>query len=190
MFSFISFDWLLSLIPIWFPWATIIFGFALFVFLLFVKFLIPAIYRLPALFLCVIIICVGGWLKGRQDILSDGQRVIEKIVEKQVVVTKTVVKKLIERQDVVREVHDTIIQKITTKDDIMCTVPESFVWLHDAAAQNTVPDPATRVDGTASGINLSEAEKVIVDNYEKYHLVSEQLKALQEWVSEQKKINP
>lgn len=140
--------------------------------------------------LAIALVGFGAWLEGRQNVLSDGQRVIEKIVEKQVVVTKTVVKKLIQKQEVVREVHDKITQQITTKDDVMCTVPESFVWVHNSAAKNTVPDPSTRVDGTPSGIRLSDAEKVIVNNYEKYHLVAEQLKALQEWVSEQKKINP
>jgi hypothetical protein len=189
MFSFLSFDWLLGLIPTWLPWAIIGFGFALFLLLYFTKFLIPAIYRIPSFLVCICIVGAGAWLEGRQNVLSDGQRVIEKIVEKQVVVTKTVVQKLVERQEVVREVHDKITEQITTQDDTMCTVPESFVWLHDAAAQNTVPDPTTRVDGTPSGINLSEAERVIADNYEKYHLVAEQLKALQEWVREQKKIS-
>ena len=72
----------------------------------------------------------------------------------------------------------------------MCDIPQSFVRLHDAAAENTVPDPTTRVDGASSGIALSEAERTIIDNYAIYHKVADQLKALQEWVSEEKKANP
>jgi hypothetical protein len=182
-----SLTWILGLLPSWLPWTLIVIGTILFVSQLVFKAFIPIIFRIPALLLSIAIVAGGSWLKGRQDILSDGQREIERIVEKQVVVTKTVVQKLVEKQEVVRVVHDKITEQITTKDDVMCTVPESFVWLHDSAAQNTIPDPAARVDGTPSGISLSETEKVIVDNYEKYHLVAEQL---QEWVREQKKINP
>ena len=188
MFSFNLLDWFLGLLPSWLPWAIIGFGVALFICLFFIKFLLPALYRIPSIFLSIAIIAFGAYLQGRQTVLGDGQRIVERVVEKQVVVTKTIVKKLIETQEVVRTVHDTITQQITTKDDNMCTVPESFVWLHDAAAQNTIPDPTTRVDGTPSGISLSETEKVIADNYEKYHLVAEQLKALQDWVREQKKL--
>ena len=188
MFSFDLIGWFLGLLPTWLPWALIGVGFALFLCLFFLKFLLPVIYRVPSMLLCIALVGFGGWLQGRQDVLKDGQRIVERVVEKQVVVTKTIVKKLIETQEVVRTVHDTITQQITTKDDNMCTVPESFVWLHDAAAQNTIPDPTTRVDGTPSGISLSEAEKIIADNYTKYHLVAEQLKALQDWVREQKKL--
>jgi hypothetical protein len=72
----------------------------------------------------------------------------------------------------------------------MCTLPESFVRLHDSAVQGTVPNTSSGIDGTASGIALSEAERVIIENYGQYQQVAEQLRALQEWVIEQKKLNP
>jgi hypothetical protein len=72
----------------------------------------------------------------------------------------------------------------------MCDLPESFVRLHDASAKGVIPEPATGVDGASSGIALSEAEKVIIQNYGQYIKVSEELRALQDWVRQQKALNP
>jgi hypothetical protein len=62
--------------------------------------------------------------------------------------------------------------------------------LHDAAAKNELPDSTRATDETASNVKLSEATTTIVTNYGICNQNSEQLKALQEWVSEQKKLNP
>jgi hypothetical protein len=39
-------------------------------------------------------------------------------------------------------------------------------------------------------VQLSDAEKVIAENYSTYHLTADQLKALQNWVKQQKDLNP
>ena len=41
-----------------------------------------------------------------------------------------------------------------------------------------------------SNVQLSDAEKVIAENYGTYHLITDQLKALQNWVKQQKELNP
>jgi hypothetical protein len=41
-----------------------------------------------------------------------------------------------------------------------------------------------------NNVKLSDAEKVIAENYGTYHLLVEQLKALQNWVNKQKELNP
>jgi hypothetical protein len=41
---------------------------------------------------------------------------------------------------------------------------------------------------TNSGIKLSELAKTVADNYNKYHLLEQQLISIQEWISEQRKL--
>ena len=41
-----------------------------------------------------------------------------------------------------------------------------------------------------SNVELSDAEKIIAENYGTYHLTADQLKALQNWVKQQKELNP
>jgi len=62
--------------------------------------------------------------------------------------------------------------------------------LHDAAAKNELPDPATGAIKGASNVTLSKLLDTTVLNYGTFYEVREQLKALQDWVREQKKINP
>jgi hypothetical protein len=48
--------------------------------------------------------------------------------------------------------------------------------------------PVETLKETPNGSSLSETTKVIVQNYSTYHEVKEQLKALQDWYTEQQKI--
>ena len=50
----------------------------------------------------------------------------------------------------------------------------------------------TKSDGpidSDSTLKLSELTQAIVENYNKYHLLEQQLKSLQEWIVEQEKIH-
>ena len=50
----------------------------------------------------------------------------------------------------------------------------------------------TKSDGpidSDSTLKLSELTQAIVENYNKYHLLEQQLKSLQEWITEQEKIH-
>jgi hypothetical protein len=183
-------NYALGLIPTWVPWAISGFGFALFVLVHIFNKLIPLLYRFVITVVCFAIFGLGFWLEGRQNILIEGQHEVEKIVEKQVVITKVVVQKFKEQVKKDEVIHDQIISQVNTKDDHMCDVPESFVRLHDSAAENSVPGSTTGIDGASSGIALSEVEKTIIDNYYTYHIVADQLKALQEWVTKEKEANP
>lgn len=106
-----------------------------------------------------------------------------------------IVTKYIERTKVVKEKNDAIRTQVTkyiTKEaDANCSIPRSAIVLHDAAAKNVVPDSASGVnEGTAGDITLSKLLDTTVLNYGTFYEVREQLKALQDWVREQKKINP
>jgi hypothetical protein len=109
--------------------------------------------------------------------------------------SKQVVYKYIERTKVVKEKNDAIRTQVTkyiTKEtDANCTIPGSVIVLHDAAAKNIVPDTTSGTNEGATGdITLSRLLDTTVLNYGTFYEVKEQLKALQDWVREQKKINP
>ena len=184
------FGWFLGVLPTWLPWAIIGFGIALFLLVHLFSKLVPFLYRSIIMVLCITLIGVGSWVEGRQNILSEGAKEIEKIVVQEKIITKVVVQKYEQQVKQIEVIHDQIAEQINTKDDHMCDVPESFVRLHDSAAQNTVPGPTSGTDGASSGIALSAVEHTITDNYEICHKVTEQLSALQEWVTKQKELNP
>jgi acyl-CoA synthetase (AMP-forming)/AMP-acid ligase II len=105
-----------------------------------------------------------------------------------------VVYKYIERTKIVKEKSNAIQSKIpeyvNKEADANCTIPESAIVLHDAAAKNELPDPASGAIKGASNVTLSKLLDTTVLNYGTFYEVREQLKALQDWVREQKKINP
>jgi hypothetical protein len=184
------FGWFLGLLPTWLPWAIIGFGIVLFLLVQLFGKLVPLLYRCIIMCSCIVLIGLGSWAEGRQNILSEGAKEVEKVVVKEKIITKVVVQKYTEKVKEIEVVHDQIAEQINTKDDHMCDVPESFVWLHDSAAKNTISESSSATDGASSGVALSTVENTIIDNYGLYHKVAEELSALQEWVSKQKELNP
>jgi hypothetical protein len=104
--------------------------------------------------------------------------------------SKQIVTKYVVQTKVIKEKGDAIkkLSQHVKEADAKCVVPKSFVLLHDSAAKNEVPDTSAGVDGSASRVNLSTVGETISINYNSYHQLSEQLKALQDWVSSQEKI--
>lgn len=104
--------------------------------------------------------------------------------------SKQIVTKYITQTKVIKEKGDAIkkLSEHVKEADAKCIVPKSFVLLHNSAAKNEVPDTSTGIDGSASGTNLSTVGETISINYNNYHQLSERLKALQDWVSQQEKI--
>jgi hypothetical protein len=60
--------------------------------------------------------------------------------------------------------------------------------LHDSSSRNEIPDSTSGIDGGASSIKLSGVATTVAENYTLYYQVSQQLKSLQEWVTEQQTI--
>lgn len=104
--------------------------------------------------------------------------------------SKQIVTKYIVQTKVIKEKGDAIkkLSQHVKQADAKCIVPKSFVLLHDSAAKNEVPDTSKGIDGSTSGTNLSTIGETVTINYNNYHQLSEQLKALQDWVSSQEKI--
>ena len=104
--------------------------------------------------------------------------------------SKQIVTKYVVQTKVIKEKGDAIkkLSQHVKEADAKCIVPKSFVLLHDSAAKNEVPDTSAGIDGSPSGIKLSTVGETVTINYNNYHQLSEQLKALQDWVTSQEKI--
>lgn len=194
--------WLLNIIP-----DSILYGFilsvmgigaALFVFGTFTVFL-PLVKTYGLLMRTVgIILLIGSvylyggygtemkWRAEAAKLKADMDRKVA-LSEKQ---SKQIVTKYVVQTKVIKEKGDAIkkLSQHVKEADAKCIVPKSFVLLHDSAAKNEVPDTSAGVNGSASRTNLSTIGETVTINYNNYHQLSEQLKALQDWVSSQEKI--
>jgi len=145
-----------------------------------------AVVLLLSTYLCGGISNEAGW---QEKVLKQKAEIAE-LKQKEAEVSTKVVTKYIDKLTIVKENSNAISKYINTNSDAMCQLPNSFSVLHDSAAKNELPDSTRVTDASASGIKLSQATAVIIDNYGICNQNSEQLKALQDWVSEQKKLNP
>jgi len=194
--------WLLSLLPdAWLLKATTMLvgvggiGFVIFTILG----NIPGV-KLSAIILkwvSLVVLCVGCYFTGAysKDMLwraeaeklkADMDRKVAEADKR----SKQIVTKYVTQTKVIKEKGNEIkkLSQHVKESDAKCIVPKSFVLLHDSAAKNEVPDTSKGIDGSASGVNLSTVGETISINYNNYHQLSEQLKALQDWVTSQEKI--
>jgi hypothetical protein len=198
--------WILSFIPdsflIWVINIIIAAGAVAVVAGFFLKF-IPFVYRWSSIFqiLGIILLVSGVYFKGGYDTemgwrakAAELNAQVERIKAESASASKKIVYKYIERTKIVKEKSNAIKSKIpeyvNKEADANCTIPESAIVLHDAAAKNELPDPAAGAVKRASGVTLSKLLDTTVVNYGTFYEVREQLKALQDWVREQQKINP
>ena len=198
--------WILSFIPdsflIWVINTIVIAGAAATIAGFFLK-VVPFINRWSSIIqlLGVVLLVSGVYFKGGYSTemswrakAAEMNAQIDKIRAASDKASKKVVYKYIERTKIVKEKSHAIrnqVNNYVTKDaDANCTIPESAIVLHDAAAKNELPDPATGAIKGASNVTLSKLLDTTVLNYGTFYEVREQLKALQDWVREQKKINP
>jgi hypothetical protein len=149
----------------------------------------------------ILIFCFGLLLEGAtfgvdliKPELLKAQAEIIRINDQAKVITKEVQIQYVDRVKVIKEKGNVIIKEvpvyITTQDDSDCKLHNSFIVLHDAAAQNIVPDPTARIDDSPTDFKLSTATETIVANYTTYNQVAQQLISLQEWVKKQQANNP
>ena len=145
----------------------------------------------------LVVLCVGCYFTGAysKDMLwraeaeklqADMDRKVAEADKR----SKQIVTKYVTQTKVIKEKGNEIkkLSQHVKESDAKCIVPKSFVLLHDSAAKNEVPDTSKGIDGSASGVNLSAVGETISINYNNYHQLSEQLKALQDWVTSQEKI--
>ena len=199
--------WILSFIPdsflLWVINTLLILGLLGTIAGFFLKF-VPFINRYSTMFQIVgiVLLVAGVYFKGSystemhwRNKVDEMNAQIDKIKAESSKASKQVVYKYIERTKIVKEnsnaIRTQVTKYITKEADANCTIPGSVVVLHDAAAKNVVPDSTTGInEGAARDVTLSRLLDTTVLNYGTFYEVKEQLKALQDWVREQKKINP
>lgn len=190
--------WLLSFVPDWIFYGLALASFVALVAATFFK-VIPLIgkYALPIQLLSFVTLLVSVFLCGglvneaswQLKVAKTNAEIAELKAKSEKVSTK-VVTKYIDRIQVVKEKGNEIVKYVNKESDAKCELPNSFVVLHDAAAKNELPDPTRASNEGASEVKLSGATTTIIQNYGTCWEIREQLKALQEWVTEQKKLNP
>lgn len=111
-----------------------------------------------------------------------------KTVKKQDDVTIQVVTEYVDRVKVVREQAKTIVKEVPVYVKVdHCPLSGGFRVLHDAAATNTVPDPARIADAPAAA--ASDVATTVTENYGTCHEIREQLTSLQAWILKQQELS-
>jgi hypothetical protein len=195
--------WLLSFIPdAWLLKACIIVlglgltGFIAFTFIC----MIPGIRFIAVVikYVSLVIMCLGIYFSGSYTtdmkwraeaakLKADMDRKVAESDKR----SKQIVTKYVTLTKVVKEKGDAITKlskNLSKNADANCVIPKSFVLLHDSAAKGEVPDTSRGIDESASGTKLSTLGETISINYNNYHQLSEELKALQDWVKQQEEI--
>jgi len=192
--------WMLDFLPFWIFHLIVLVGIGGILASGVIKF-IPFIsnYKLPIQVASVILLVFGVYMEGG---VSNQEKWEARVAEVKLEMAKKdaassdatvkVVTKYITNVEVVKEKGESIVKEIpkliTATADGQCVIPNGFVLLHDSASRNEVPDSSGVTNEAASGVKLSGVAETITENYTTYHKVAEQLKSLQEWVKEQKRI--
>lgn len=92
-----------------------------------------------------------------------------------------VVTKYVDRVKIVKEKGDDVIVKVPVYISSDERVSTGFVCIHDWAAAGDSSAPCVAPEG-AGGSRADRAGEVIARNYQRYHLLAEQVKALQDYV--------
>jgi len=104
-------------------------------------------------------------------------------------VTTQVVTKYTDRIKVIKEKGETVtvyVDRWLTPVDKDCTIPNSFVELHDATVTTRLPVDNT--NNKPSGVTLSQVGATVAGNYNTCEQNAAKLLALQEWITKQKKV--
>jgi hypothetical protein len=193
--------WLLSFIPDWIIHFVALASLAILLISFLVGALIPLSYRIAVQLLALILVAGSIWLEGgianqaiwQQKVLKQQVEIAQLEATSQQVTVKTITK-YIDRVKIVKEKARVIVKEIpkyiTKEHDSQCDIPNAAIVLHDAAAKNELPDAARLADEGTSDVTLSQLLDTTALNYGTFYEVREQLKALQDWIREQKKLNP
>jgi hypothetical protein len=157
--------------------------------------LIPPQYRILARAIVLVGAAVSlfawGWFKGSANVQRDWDterlqtaNAIAKLEAQQSQVTTKVITEYVDRVKIVREKGRTITNEVVKYvPSDTCNLPGGFRVLHDAAASNTLPDPAAASDAAAAP--ASTVATTVTENYAACHEIRAQLITLQDWITRQ-----
>ena len=194
--------WLFNYIPTFFIYITFALGVVLYLFsemaTLRIAQVITSSYLTPALMRLVGIVLMGLSIfflgisfsdtQFKKELDKKNQEII-KINEAAKDITNQVEIKYVYRDKIIKEKGDEIIKYVNTKNDSDCNLHNSTIELLNSAAKNNLPDPTRATNETSAGVNFSAVEAIVIENYNKYHSVKNELGLLQEWALEQQKNN-
>lgn len=113
----------------------------------------------------------------------------EKLQTEQAKVTTVIETKYVDRVRVIRERGKTILKEVPVYVPAdSCDLPGGFRLLHDAAATNTLPDPAALAD--AAPVPAQDVASTVAENYTGCNANAEQIDRWNEWSAKQKALNP
>jgi hypothetical protein len=191
--------WLVKLFPEWmFLGAAAVSVLALLILPL-LKFPLLNKYRTLAGYVATFILIVSVYISGallneakwEKEVLKKDLQISQletKAAQKTTEVVEKVVTKVIKVKGETREIIKNVPVYITKEDDSKCDIPNSFVQLHDMAAQGKVPDSTSVPDAGTSDIKLSGVATTVSENYGTCREIREKYLGLQDWVREQEKI--
>ena len=187
--------WVLNLLPDWaFHFITLA-GIALVVAAFFVRF-IPFVsqYNLPIKLIGALLFIGGVWFEGGLYYVNQTRAEIARIEKESKEATAKIEADYKQKIEVTKKKGEQIVKYVdryvNKEADAKCVIPSSVVELHNSAAKNELPDPARVANESPSGVALSTTTKTVVENYNLFHELRQQLISLQEWIREQQKINP
>lgn len=187
--------WVLSLLPNWAIHLIPLSGIALLVAAFFIRF-IPFIsqYNLPIKLVGTLLFVAGVWFEGGLYYLDRTRAEVARIEKESKEATARIEKEYITKQKVIKEKGEQIVKYVdryvTKEADANCVIPSSVVELHNSAAKNELPNTTRVANESPSGVALSTTTKTVVENYNLFHELRQQLISLQDWIREQQKINP
>lgn len=103
-------------------------------------------------------------------------------------VKEVIVTKYVDRVKVIKEKEYVYRDQAVNVVPSNCELSNGWVWLHDASARGEPSDATRSADATPSAIKDTEALAVVTENYSNANANAEQLKSLQEWVNEARRI--
>ena len=192
---------LLNFLPDWIFYASTFVGIIGTVLIISFGGLIPVQYKLGLQMLFVFLLAIGLFFIGGIFNEAEWQLKVKeievKVAQQELAsskVTTEVITKYIDRVKIVEGKTHEIIKKvpvyITKESDDKCTINNGFVSLHNSSASQTkIPDTSRDFNETASNVKLSTVATTISENYGTYYQVTEQLKALQDWINKQKELS-
>jgi len=148
--------------------------------------------------LAIALVIAGAFLQGNlygtSGYLAKVKEMEEKIeqAKQQSAQVNTAIRtRIVERVKVVKEntnANVSVVEKVVTKYDNLCTVSNAAISVHNSASQNAVaPSSGAAVEGT-SDVKISELVRTVTENYGTYYEMREMLLGWQQWYREQRKI--
>ncbi len=155
---------------------------------------LPGWAKYAAIGIAAVALVAFGWVKGNNHGTAKLDRYVaqqavasQKLAERRQAITERIVVRWRERQAATKVVTETIEKEVIRYADAnpSACLDADFRRLHDSAALGQVPGPAA---GAATAPGAAEALATVTQNYAACIRTAQRLTALQEWVTEQRKV--